>query len=437
VRCYLVAAAVVLPVGEVALDLTGHHYGDAGPVLAVADTLLAVMFVAVVAYHIRRLAKGERLPAVYVIGPVVAAAVLITASGPAAVPEPSGWLVAGTVVLLFYPLGLIGYTWRSKALGARLADEISRIPMVTGDRIRDGLRRAIGDDGLEVYYRMPEQAVYVNESSVERLADADPGRRHRVWIQDPAGPDGSSPVALVEVDARFRRRPLAERFQAIALLTDRDIALARLDTITKVWARRTQAGDLENRRELEQLLHEEVQQRMSAVSMTLGQVGLRIEGDEVATASVRLAQTELSVALALLRTVAQALHSPVLRESGLVTALQEVGQSLRLPLRVTLVGDADLSPGMQAMALAAAQDILGHVADGRAPETATEDIGVQISASPDVVQLRVATGRSALIDLDTPRIRQLSDRTRHAGGEIRLDSGAENSNIIYVRIPCA
>ncbi|GAA0468214.1 hypothetical protein Ade02nite_79050 [Paractinoplanes deccanensis] len=437
VRAYLAAAALVLPVGEVLLDVTGLGYDDAGPVLAVADGLLAALFVAVAGDQVRRLPRRERPPALVIVGPVVIAAALIAADGPAAIPGPSAFLAAGTLVLLAFPIALIGYTWRSRAAGARLADEIGRIPMVTGDRVRDGLRRAVGDRGLKVFYRMPGDTVYVDESGAERTAASVPARRHRVWVDDPAEPAGSAPVALVEVDARFRRKPLAERLQAVALLSDRDIALARLDTVTKVWARRAQAGDLRHRRELEEVLHEQVQQRVSAISMTLGQVGLRTEGDEVATASVRFAQSELSAALALLRTVAEQLHSPILRESGLVTALREVGHSLRLPLRVTVADEAGLSPGMRAMALAAAQDILGDVADGRAPGTSIEDLGVQVSASRDVVHLRVATGQDGLLGLDTPRVRRLSDRTRHAGGEVRLDAGTESSTVISVRMPCA
>jgi signal transduction histidine kinase len=234
-----------------------------------------------------------------------------------------------TAILLIFPATLIATTWRDRVAAARWADHIDRSGMRTGDRVRDGLRRAVGDDRLEVFYRLADQDVYVNQSGAEAIAGPPARGLRRMWIHDPDEPVGSGPIALVEADAA--RRPPAARLRAALLASRHDLALARLDTVTEAAARRARTGDLEHRRDLEQLLHEQVQQRMSAVSMTLGRIGLRTAGDDIAAASVRAAQEEISVALAQLRTIATALHPPLLREAEPNAESRPAVVSVRIP----------------------------------------------------------------------------------------------------------
>ncbi|MBM2619026.1 hypothetical protein JIG36_26060 [Actinoplanes sp. LDG1-06] len=436
VRVFVAASAFVLPVGEVVLAMAGRTYRDAATLLAVADAAIVLLFATVVGLHLRRVPGRERWAALGVIVPVVAAAALTAAEGPRSVPEPSYWVAASTAGLILFPLALIAQAWRSRALGARLADEIARMPMLTGAVVRDGLRRAVGDESLDVFYRLTDQKLFVNESGDERCDRPPAEGRYVITVDDPTEPAGSGPVAMVEVDARFRHWPQAERLRTVAMLSSRDLAMARLDTVTKVWSKRIRAGDLAQRRELEQVLHEQVQQRVSAISMTLGRLGLRTASDATATASVRLAQQELSVALDQLRSVAEALYSPLLRESGLAPALEHLGRSVDLPVRVTVANEAELDDTMRAAAMTAAQDIVGDAAtilDGiRQPP----GLHIDVSAAGKTLVVRVVTDQADLMAPGNRRIRLLSARAAEAGGGIQLEPRPGPGTTMTVRIPC-
>jgi signal transduction histidine kinase len=398
-------------------------------------------------------AAGESHPLGVLLSALLAAAAGLLAYPAVAPRRPLPWtLLAGallwpatragevsTAVLLLLPLALIAMAWRSRARGALLADEIARIPMVTGTQVRDGLRRAIGDESLEVFFRMPDHVVFVNGWGEERDGGQAGRGRHVIGIDDPSEPAGAGPVAMIEVDDRFGRRPPAERLRAVTLLSSRDLAMARLDTVTKVGNRRARAGDLAQRRELEQVLHEQVQQRVSAISMTLGRLGLRTASDSAAAASVHLAQEELSVALVQLRSIAEALYSPLLRESGLASALEQLGRSVDLPVGVTVADEDGLDDTMRAAALTAAQDIVGDAAatlDGiRDRPPAPPGLHIDVSATERIVVVRVTADRADLVAAGS-RIRLLSARVEEAGGGIQLESRPGPGSVMTVRIPC-
>ena len=349
----------------------------------------------------------------------------------------------GTAVLLLLPVVLIARSWRSRARGAVFADEIAQTPMVTGARVRDGLRRAIGDETLEVYYRLPDQPVFVSASGDEWHRDLAERRRYAIAIADPGERDGDEPVAMIEVDDRPGRRWPSERLRAVTMLSSRDLAMARLDTVTKVWSRRTQADELARRRHLEQVLHEQVQQRVSGISMTLGRLGLHIASDAAATASVRLAQEELSVALAQLRSIAEALYSPLLRESGLTPALEQLGHSANLRVRVAVADEEGLDNTMRAAVLMATQDIVSDAAafldDMRSRSSsmvAAPGLHIEVSAAERTVVVRVTADDADLMASGSRRVRLLSARVEESGGGIELRPGPGPGSIMTVRIPC-
>ena len=82
---------------------------------------------------------------------------------------------------------------------------------------------------------------------------------------------------------------------------------ARLEELEGSRVRVIEAGQ-EERKRLERNLHDGAQQRLIALSLELGQLGRKMDGDPEAKARIEQARAEIAVSLEELRDVARGLH---------------------------------------------------------------------------------------------------------------------------------
>jgi signal transduction histidine kinase len=95
-----------------------------------------------------------------------------------------------------------------------------------------------------------------------------------------------------------------------------------------------QAQDVERRR-IQQVLHDGVQQEIVALSAKVGLIRAQLRrGDAGVTGSLESMQRDLAAALQDVREIAYAIHPPVLSDRGLLEAVEAQASRLAVPMAV-------------------------------------------------------------------------------------------------------
>jgi signal transduction histidine kinase len=192
--------------------------------------------------------------------------------------------------------------------------------------------------------------------------------------------------------------------------------------------RLVRAGD-EERRRLEQRLHEGAERRLVA----LGHVLERASGNTSRTgiAGIKRARGQLARTLADLRDLAGGLHPRALTEHGLVAALGSLTRRSPVPVELTVPAER-LPAEVEAAAYFICSEALANVAK-------------YASASCVVVRVTV-DGRAALIEIADDGVggadpahgsglRGLADRVEALGGQLRLASPPGGGTRLSAEIP--
>jgi len=182
------------------------------------------------------------------------------------------------------------------------------------------------------------------------------------------------------------------------------------------------------RRELEQLLHDGAQTRLSALTMRLG--AARSRSDAQAGQVLADAQAQLGLALSELRELAHGIHSMTLTESGLGVALESAASRYRIPVRVVAPAGR-FSPAAEALAYYVVCWVLTEYV--RAPEGA---IDVTATRDGDRLRLRIdgrraVPGLRAAAALDS----SMALRVRAAGGTLSIDDSPSGRLRVDVSVP--
>ena len=128
----------------------------------------------------------------------------------------------------------------------------------------------------------------------------------------------------------------------------------RVDDLRDARARIIAAGDAERRR-IERDLHDGAQQRLVALSLTLGMAESRLDADPAAAAPlIAQAREEAQLAVKELRELASGIHPALLSERGLGPALEAL--AARAPVPTTVDG----VPGAAAAAAGRGRRLLRH-----------------------------------------------------------------------------
>jgi signal transduction histidine kinase len=220
---------------------------------------------------------------------------------------------------------------------------------------------------------------------------------------------------------------------ARALLTPSPdpVMLARVDALQDSRARIIAAADAERRR-LERDLHDGAQQRLVALSMSLGLARRRMARGEDARSLVESADDELRSAIAELRDLARGIHPAVLTDRGLAAALHDLANRAPIPVELAEPPAERLPDAVEAAAYFTVSEALTNIAKHAQAESAT----VEVREQGEVLVIEVADdGVGGAGDGDGSGLRGLTDRLAALGGELSVVSPPGGGTRLTARIP--
>ena len=229
-------------------------------------------------------------------------------------------------------------------------------------------------------------------------------------------------VHNLHLAAELSRRIEEIRDQAAELAASRD---------------RVVAGQDAERRRIQRVLHDGVQQEIVALSARAGLVRQQLlRGDPAAADGLADMQRDLATTLQDVREIAYAIHPPVLSDRGLLEAIEAQSSRLALPMAVR----AD--PRLRGVRFGEQIEVTAWYVLAEALSNVVKHAG----ASEVEVSLSQQDGRLGLVirddgcgfDLDRPRglgLTGLSDRLDTVGGSLTINSGAGLGTSVCVHIP--
>ncbi|GAA0339342.1 sensor domain-containing protein [Actinoallomurus spadix] len=239
--------------------------------------------------------------------------------------------------------------------------------------------------------------------------------------------------ALMLVVALYGLTVVAGARAAIArvLLVPREDELtARLVDVSRSRARLVDAFDVERRR-IERDLHDGAQQRLVALTLTLG-LARMAEGEEAA-ALLAQAHDESKRALDELRALVRGVHPQILTDRGLPAAVTELAGRSPLPVDLDFDLPGRLPGQIETAAYFVVSEALSNVAKhsgaGRAAVTGRVDAGrLVLEIWDDGVGGADSGGGTGLTGL--------ADRISVVDGRLALSSPPGGPTVIHVEIPC-
>jgi len=337
----------------------------------------------------------------------------------------------------FFVVGLAPIAFLIGLLRSRLAVGPAIVSLgaeAARGNVVNALRTALRDPSLEVAYWVAEYETYAGpEGRANKLPTTD-GRATTLIDRE----DGTHVAALVH-DISLREEPeLLGAVTAAAGFALENARLhaelrARLEELKGSRARIIEAAQTERQR-LERDLHDGAQQRLVALSLELGLLEQRFEGDADAKAALDQTRREVTESLRELRELAHGIHPAVVTGHGLAVALKTLAARAQIAVRLTVDLDGRLPERQEVAAYFVVSESLTNVVK-------------HACASSAAVEVRHADGRLVveIVDdgiggADTRRgsgLRGLADRVEALGGRLRIWSPAGGGTRVEAEIPCA
>ena len=238
------------------------------------------------------------------------------------------------------------------------------------------------------------------------------------------------PVAAYPLTAWAGARSALAR----AVLAPREAELdERLVEVTRSRARLVDAVELERRR-LERDLHDGAQQRLVALTVSLGLARLDLAPDSAAAEQVGAAHEQAKVVLTELRELIRGVHPQVLTDRGLPAAVSDAAGRSPVQVAVDVALPRRLPAAVEVTAYFAVCEALANIAKhsraGRASVRGRLVEGVLVvEVGDDGVGGADPAAGSGLTGL--------ADRISVVDGRLLLSSPAGGPTLIRVEIPCA
>jgi signal transduction histidine kinase len=193
-----------------------------------------------------------------------------------------------------------------------------------------------------------------------------------------------------------------------------------------------EAGDNERRR-IEQNLHDGAQQRLTGLVVQLGIFAERVEDDpRVAAGLFHDASQEVILAIDELRELAHGIHPSELRDLGLGRAVQSIALRSRLPIQLVELPDARLDPTTEAAAYFLVSEALANARKHAHADAVT----LRAAARNGVLEVEIADdGVGGAHPKPGSGLEGLRDRVEAVGGTLRIDSPAGEGTRILASIP--
>ena len=316
---------------------------------------------------------------------------------------------------------------------AGVTDLVVELGEARSGTLREGLARALGDPTLEVAYWLPSADMYVDAAG-RRLELTTPGPGRRVT---PIDFDGQRIAALLHDSAVLDDRGLLDSVAAAARLA---AANARLQAEVRVQVmelnasrlRLVQAGDDERRR-LEERLHDRAEERLASLATELEQTHMRHGLNSGAADRLGRAAEHLTLTLEELRELAAGLHPRILGERGLASALETLAGQSPVPVEL-VVTEAGLPQEIEVAAYFICSEALANVAK----YASASRVAVSVRAMNGRVLVEVADdGRGGAVLARGTGLRGLADRVDALGGALRLDSPPGHGTRLTAELPLA
>lgn len=337
----------------------------------------------------------------------------------------------------FFVVGLAPIVFLIGLLRSRLAVGPAIVSLgaeAARGNVVDALRTALRDPSLEVAYWVAEYDTYADLDG--RAIELPAGRSRATTLID--RDDGTHVAALMH-DVSLRDEPeLLDAVAAAASFALDNARLhaelrARLEELKGSRARIIEATQTERQR-LERDLHDGAQQRLVALSLELGLLEQRFEGDPDAKAALDQTRREITESLRELRELARGIHPAVVTGHGLAVALKTLVARAPVPVRLTVNLDGRLPERHEVAAYYVVSESLTNIAK-------------YASASSAAVEIRHSSGQLVveIVDdgiggADTQRgsgLRGLADRVEALGGRLRIWSPSGGGTRVEAEIPCA
>jgi signal transduction histidine kinase len=337
------------------------------------------------------------------------------------------------LVLLTGPALFVASTIRARtARGAVGAAVVDLEPGAPPTRLRDTLARALGDSTLQLAFRLPDGAGYLDTTG-QVVDPARPGPGRAVT------PVTEASGAVLVHDGGLEQEPQLIRLTAAAA----SMALehtrlqaevqAQLEQVRASRARLVEAGDAERRR-LERDLHDGAQQRLVTLSLALGMARDRAaEADPELGSLIESASKEAREALTELRELARGIHPAVLTETGLTGAIQALVERSPVATTITAVPHQRYPAAIEATAYFVVSEALANVAKHARADGAQ----VMIRKFPGRLLVEVSDdGAGGARSEGGSGLRGLADRVASVGGVLRVDSPPGGGTRLEADIPC-
>ncbi|WP_433414003.1 sensor histidine kinase [Microtetraspora malaysiensis] len=216
------------------------------------------------------------------------------------------------------------------------------------------------------------------------------------------------------------------------LLVSRDAESGqRLEELTRSRTRLVEAFEIERRR-IERDLHDGAQQRLVALTMTLGLAKLS-EGAEAADL-VTKAHEQAKLALAEVRDLIRGIHPQILTDRGLPAAVADVADRSPVPVEVSMELPGRLPEFVESAVYFVISEALTNVAKHSGAHGAS--VTGRLDGDWLVVEIRDDGVGGADASVGTG-LAGLADRVSVADGRLMLSSPPGGPTLLRVEIPCA
>ena len=297
--------------------------------------------------------------------------------------------------------------------------------------LRGPLSRALRDPSLSLVYWLPEYACWADqEGKPVELPATGPG----VTVIER---DGERVAALVHDPALVDEPELLDAVTAAAAIALHNGRLqaelrAKVDELRGSRARVVEAGQLERQR-LERDLHDGAQQRLVALSLNLGVLEFRLNGDAEAKALLAEARDEIAVSLAELRDVARGLHPAVLTAHGLAVALESLAARAPVPVQLTVDVEGRAAEAIEVAAYYVVCESLANIGKHAQAGSATVDVVLR----DGLLVVEVVDDGAGGADTEAGSgLRGLADRVEALGGRLRVWSPRGRGTRVRAELPC-
>jgi len=337
------------------------------------------------------------------------------------------------LVLLAGPALFVISTVRARTAGGALGTAIVDLePGASPTRLREALARALGDSTLQLAFRQPDGAGYLDTSGqAVEVVRPDPGRA--------VVPVAGSDEAVLVYDEGLQVEPQLVKLTAAAASMALEHARlqaevqAQLEQVRASRARIVEAGDAERRR-LERDLHDGAQQRLVTLSLALGMARDRAAGADPELGSlIESASKEAKEALTELRELARGIHPAVLTETGLAGAIQALAERSPVATTITAVPDGRFPAAIEATAYFVVCEALANVA--KHARAGGAQVTIQSRPGRLVVEVSDDGAGGARAERGSG-LRGLADRVASVGGVLRIDSPPGCGTRLEADIPC-